>query len=64
MVGKFHTWVVGNADVITQAEPKVDSNLFNMLMLLVGTHLPGSSVTAHANHEEATTSRTQRTPRY
>lgn len=50
--GKYHTWVVGNADTITNAEPKVDSNLFNMLMLLVGTHLPGSSVQAHANHEE------------
>jgi hypothetical protein len=50
--GKVHTWVVGNADVITQSEPKVDSNLFNMLMLLVGTHLPGSSVQAHIQHQE------------
>lgn len=50
--GTFHTWIVGNADLITAYEPAVESNLYDMLMLLVGSHLPGSSLASQAYHKD------------
>ena len=51
--GAYHTWIVGSAQKLMEHEPKLDSQLFNMLLLLIGSHLPGASAASHAMHMDS-----------